>query len=67
MSRADVLEDANLSLSNETIAHCRIGERPAPTWFVLHELLGLPDVKNYNASWTDYGFLMGVPITVGDK
>ena len=44
------------------IAYCRIGERSAHTWFVLHELLGLQDVKNYDGSWTEYGSLVGVPI-----
>jgi thiosulfate/3-mercaptopyruvate sulfurtransferase len=44
------------------IAYCRIGERSAHTWFVLHELLGHPDVKNYDGSWTEWGNLVGVPI-----
>jgi thiosulfate/3-mercaptopyruvate sulfurtransferase len=44
------------------IAYCRIGERPAHTWFVLHELLGLEDVKNYDGSWTEWGSLVGVPV-----
>ena len=44
------------------IAYCRIGERSAHTWFVLHELLGEPDVKNYDGSWTEWGNLVGVPI-----
>ena len=44
------------------IAYCRIGERSAHTWVVLHELLGLPGVKNYDGSWTEYGSLVGVPI-----
>jgi thiosulfate/3-mercaptopyruvate sulfurtransferase len=46
----------------DTIAYCRIGERSAHTWFVLHELLGQPNVKNYDGSWTEYGSLVGVPI-----
>ncbi len=45
-----------------TIAYCRIGERSSHTWFVLHELLGNPDVKNYDGSWAEYGSLIGVPI-----
>ena len=45
-----------------TIAYCRIGERSSHTWFVLHELLGKPDVKNYDGSWVEYGSLVGVPI-----
>jgi thiosulfate/3-mercaptopyruvate sulfurtransferase len=44
------------------VAYCRIGERSAHTWFVLHELLGEPDVKNYDGSWTEWGNLVGVPI-----
>jgi thiosulfate/3-mercaptopyruvate sulfurtransferase len=47
------------------IAYCRIGERSAHTWFVLHELLGQPDVKNYDGSWTEWGNLVGVPIEKG--
>ena len=43
-------------------AYCRIGERSAHTWFVLHELLGFPDVRNYDGSWTEWGNLVGVPI-----
>ena len=44
------------------IAYCRIGERSAHTWFVLHELLGQQDVKNYDGSWTEWGNLVAVPI-----
>ena len=44
------------------IAYCRIGERSAHTWFVLHELLGYPSVENYDGSWTEYGSLVGVPV-----
>ena len=46
----------------EVIAYCRIGERSAHTWFVLRELLGYPDVKNYDGSWTEWGNLVDVPI-----
>ena len=45
-----------------TIAYCRIGERSSHTWFVLHELLGKGDVKNYDGSWAEYGSLVGAPI-----
>ncbi|MCL5099218.1 MAG: sulfurtransferase [Candidatus Omnitrophica bacterium] len=48
--------------SKETIAYCRIGERSSHTWFVLHYLLGMEDVRNYDGSWTEYGSLIGVPI-----
>jgi thiosulfate/3-mercaptopyruvate sulfurtransferase len=44
------------------IAYCRIGERSAHTWFVLHELLGIDDVRNYDGSWTEWGNLVGVPV-----
>ena len=44
------------------IAYCRIGERSAHTWFVLHELLGEGSVKNYDGSWTEWGNLVDVPI-----
>jgi thiosulfate/3-mercaptopyruvate sulfurtransferase len=47
---------------NPVIAYCRIGERSAHTWFVLHELLGQDDVKNYDGSWTEWGNLVDVPI-----
>jgi thiosulfate/3-mercaptopyruvate sulfurtransferase len=44
------------------IAYCRIGERSSHTWFVLKELLGYPNVRNYDGSWTEYGSVVGVPI-----
>ena len=58
--------EAGLDFGKDTIAYCRIGERSAHTWFVLHELLGQANVKNYDGSWTEYGSLVGVPITLGD-
>jgi thiosulfate/3-mercaptopyruvate sulfurtransferase len=58
--------DAGLDFGKDTIAYCRIGERSAHTWFVLHELLGLANVKNYDGSWTEYGSLVGVPIELGE-
>src|SRR5256714_6782372 len=47
---------------NDIVAYCRIGERSAHTWFVLHELLGHDAVKNYDGSWTEWGNLVNVPI-----
>ncbi len=60
-------DEAGLDFGRDTIAYCRIGERSAHTWFVLHELLDLPNVKNYDGSWTEYGSLVGVPIELGDS
>ena len=58
--------EAGVDFAKDTIAYCRIGERSAHTWFVLHELLGQPNVKNYDGSWTEYGSLVGVPIELGE-
>jgi thiosulfate/3-mercaptopyruvate sulfurtransferase len=49
----------------DIIAYCRIGERSAHTWFVLHELLGRDNVKNYDGSWTEWGSLVAVPVEKG--
>ena len=46
----------------EVISYCRIGERSSHTWFVLKYLLGYPDVKNYDGSWTEWGNMIGNPI-----
>jgi thiosulfate/3-mercaptopyruvate sulfurtransferase len=51
-----------VDFGKDTIAYCRIGERSAHTWFVLHELLEQPNVTNYDGSWTEYGSMVGVPI-----
>ena len=61
----ELYQGEGVDLSKDTIAYCRIGERSAHTWFVLHELLGQPNVKNYDGSWTEYGSLVGVPIELG--
>lgn len=64
--------EENANLVRETpsptagrIACCRIGERSALAWFVLHELPGVENVKNYDGSWTEYSSLVGVPIELG--
>jgi thiosulfate/3-mercaptopyruvate sulfurtransferase len=54
--------ESGVDFTKDTIAYCRIGERSAHTWFVLHELLGQANVQNYDGSWTEYGSLVGVPI-----
>ena len=51
-----------LDPGKDVVAYCRIGERSAHTWFALHELLGYPNVRNYDGSWTEWGSLVGVPI-----
>ncbi len=54
--------EEGVDFGKDTIAYCRIGERSAHTWFVLHEILEQENVKNYDGSWTEYGSLVGVPI-----
>jgi thiosulfate/3-mercaptopyruvate sulfurtransferase len=61
----EIYTAAGVDLSKETIAYCRIGERSAFSWFVLHELLEVTKVKNYDGSWTEYGSLVGVPVELG--
>jgi thiosulfate/3-mercaptopyruvate sulfurtransferase len=51
-----------LQASDDVIAYCRIGERSSHTWFVLKYLLGYPNVRNYDGSWTEWGNLVNVPI-----
>ena len=58
----ELYEGKNVAGGGDIIAYCRIGERSAHTWFVLHELLGNDDVKNYDGSWTEWGNLVNVPI-----
>ena len=60
-------EGQGLTPDREVIAYCRIGERSSHTWFVLKELLGVENVKNYDGSWTEYGSLVGVPVALGDE
>jgi thiosulfate/3-mercaptopyruvate sulfurtransferase len=58
-------EAEGLTADREIIAYCRIGERSSHTWFALQELLGYPNVKNYDGSWTEYGSLVGAPVEKG--
>ncbi|MCU1613850.1 MAG: cysA [Frankiales bacterium] len=62
---AKLYAQQGLDNGKDTIAYCRIGERSSHTWFVLRELLGHQNVKNYDGSWTEYGSLVGVPIEKG--
>ena len=55
-------EGQGITPDEEIIAYCRIGERSSHTWFVLTYLLGYPNVRNYDGSWTEWGNLVGVPI-----
>ena len=48
--------------SRETVAYCRIGERSSHSWFVLTQLLGFENVRNYDGSWTEWGSIVGAPI-----
>lgn len=54
--------EAHLTPKDDVIVYCRIGERSSHTWFVLTHLLGYPQVRNYDGSWTEWGNLVGVPI-----
>ncbi len=68
-SRAELeaiyIHEIGLKADDDVIAYCRIGERSSHTWFVLNYLLGLPGVRNYDGSWTEWGSLVGVPIVKG--
>jgi thiosulfate/3-mercaptopyruvate sulfurtransferase len=57
--------DKGVTPDKKVTAYCRIGERSAHTWFVLRELLGYEDVRNYDGSWTEWGNLVDVPIEKG--
>ena len=63
----ELYAQAGLDEGKDTIAYCRIGERSSHTWFVLNEILGYPNVKNYDGSWSEYGSLRGVPVAIGDE
>ena len=58
-------DEAAIGEAEDVIAYCRIGERSSHTWFVLTHLLGVPRVRNYDGSWTEWGSAVRVPITTG--
>jgi thiosulfate/3-mercaptopyruvate sulfurtransferase len=58
-------DEIGLKEGEDVIAYCRIGERSSHTWFVLTHLLGFPNVKNYDGSWTEWGSSVRVPIVKG--
>jgi thiosulfate/3-mercaptopyruvate sulfurtransferase len=62
---SELYRGASVVPDKEVIAYCRIGERSSHTWFVLKYLLGYPQVKNYDGSWTEWGNLVGAPIAKG--
>jgi thiosulfate/3-mercaptopyruvate sulfurtransferase len=55
-------EAKGVTPDKDVIAYCRIGERSSHSWFVLHELLGYPNVRNYDGSWTEWGSMVNMPI-----
>jgi thiosulfate/3-mercaptopyruvate sulfurtransferase len=65
MELRELYESKGISADKDVIAYCRIGERSSHTWFVLRELLGYPNVRNYDGSWTEWGNLVDVPIERG--
>ena len=58
----ELYEAEGITADKDVVAYCRIGERSSHSWFVLKELLGFQNVRNYDGSWTEYGSLVGAPI-----
>jgi thiosulfate/3-mercaptopyruvate sulfurtransferase len=61
----NIYEPKGVTADKDVVAYCRIGERSSHTWFVLKHLLGYPNVRNYDGSWTEWGNLVGAPIEKG--
>ena len=59
---AKLYQSKGITPDKHIVAYCRIGERSSHTWFVLKELLGYSDVRNYDGSWTEWGSVIGAPI-----
>lgn len=62
-----IYDDHGVDSDTDVITYCRIGERSALTWFVLHELLGYDHVRNYYGSWVEWGNTVGAPIEKGQR
>ena len=63
----DLYADHGVDGDESTITYCRVGERSSIEWFVLHQLLGYDDVRNYDGSWTEWGNLVRAPIETGEE
>ncbi|MFB6077195.1 MAG: sulfurtransferase, partial [Candidatus Nanohaloarchaea archaeon] len=63
----ELYADHGVTGEESTITYCRVGERASIEWFVLAELLGYEDVRNYDGSWTEWGNLIGAPIETGPE
>ncbi|MFP4218146.1 MAG: sulfurtransferase [Salinarchaeum sp.] len=63
----DLYAEAGVTGDESTITYCRVGERSSIEWFLLSEVLGFPDVRNYDGSWTEWGNLVGAPVETGEE
>ena len=61
----ELYAEAGVTGGESTITYCRVGERSSIEWFLLREVLGFEDVRNYDGSWTEWGNLVGAPIETG--
>src|SRR5690554_550468 len=64
---SSLYEEAGVRPEHDVIAYCRIAERSSHSWFVLKYLLGYPNVRNYDGSWTEWGNMVGVPMKQGSE